>query len=136
MWFKKRKKKVNRKKKKIKKKKFKLTPYKLKKISFFLAIVGIFLIFAISIFIKPKSIDGCDLENIKDGKYVEISGTITDEIDLAENFMLFKLENNTCEIDIICSCVRTLQDQKVIVQGKVQTYKDKKQILADKIQDG
>jgi len=131
--------KKKRKKIKIKGKKkikFELTTLQLKKISFFLTLVGILIIFLISTFLGPKSIDGCEIEDIREGKYVEISGIITDEIDLAKEFMLFKLENNSCEVDIICTCVRSLEDQHVIVQGKIQSYKGKKQILAEKIENG
>ncbi len=64
-----------------------------------------------------------------------MTGEITDEITLAENFMLFELENNTCQVDIICSCTKNLEGLNVKVQGKVQTYKGEKQIVADRIED-
>jgi hypothetical protein len=132
---KKRKNKIKPKNKKIKNRKIEINPEKLKKITFLLSILGIFLIFIISIFIKPLKINGCDLEDIKENTYVEISGEIIVKIDLTDTFKLYILKNDSCKIDVVCNCNLDIERKKVVVRGKVQEYEDKKQILADLIKN-
>ncbi|MEM4230782.1 MAG: hypothetical protein QXF25_02820 [Candidatus Pacearchaeota archaeon] len=116
---------------------------KLKKNFLILSLVGIFILFIISKSTKPKQISICDIENLKknirEKENIEIQGAITREKILSENFKLFILKNQSCEIEVICNCDTsnknnlTFLNKEVLIIGKIQIYKNKTQIQAEKI---
>ena len=110
---------------------------KIKRLAFIITILGLFLIFALSLFVKPIIIDPCSLPNTKENTYVQLSGLVSSDIILSKNFKLLIIKNGSCEAEITCNCPSDseFKGKEIIILGKVEIYKDKKQINANRIEN-
>ena len=93
------------------------------------------MLLVLSLTLSPKEISACDINKTADNEKVTVKGIIIGERTLSENFNLLILKNNGCEVDITCNCEQSFLSSNVSVAGKVQTYNNKKQISADRIEE-
>lgn len=93
------------------------------------------MLLVLSLTLNPKEISACGINKTGDNEKVSIRGIVINERTLSENFKLLILKNNGCEIDITCNCLQSFLNNNVSVAGKVQTYNNKKQISADRIEN-
>jgi RecJ-like exonuclease len=110
---------------------------KLIKISLFLSLIGILLLFIVSIFTEPSQtkineISKKDLDN-----YVKITGTVINIKEIkAENyfFKIIKLKDSSGSINIIQNSKEKLEiNQKIEVIGRVSEYNQEIQIETKEI---
>ena len=105
------------------------------KISLAVSIFGIFLLLLLSNIIEPELVPISKISDSMLNKKVKIQGEIF-KIQDKQSFKILSIEDNTGKIDVLCNCKNESQiknNQKIIVAGKVQAYRDYLQISADKI---
>jgi len=93
------------------------------------------MLLVLSLTLNPKEISACDINKTADNEKVSIKGIIVNERILSENFNLLILKNDGCEVDVTCNCKQSFLNNNVSVAGKVQTYNNKKQLQADRIEN-
>lgn len=98
------------------------------------SLLGIFMLINLSWILTPKEISPCDINKTADNEKITIKGIVINERTLAEDFKLLILESGDCEIDVTCNCKTSFLHENVSITGKVQTYNNKKQISADRIE--
>lgn len=103
------------------------------KLSLIISILGIFLLFLLSAIIKPQEINSAELNSTKEN-YVKISGKIIKE-KVYDEFSILILQDNFGIAEISCFSCKNFINKTVIVEGKIQNYKNQKQIQAEKIQE-
>jgi len=91
------------------------------------ALLGIFILLLISLYIQPKEITR--YSQLKENDYVKVTGKII-SIRTIEDFSIIKIDKN---ITTICNCKFPV-NQTILVQGTVEKYKNELQINADKIE--
>ena len=109
---------------------------KLKKFFLVASIAGVLLLFLLAMLINPKKISACDLNNpnkTHEKDYVSVQGIIIKERNLTESFKLLTIKSQNCEAEVTCNCQLSLLNKNVSVTGKIQFYKNKTQIQAEKI---
>ncbi len=97
------------------------------KLSLSLSFLGVFFLLFLSNIIKPKIVS--NLKELELNERVITKGKII-EIKNYDSFSIIKLDNN---ITITCNC-QLEKNQIITVEGKVEEYKNKLQIQAEKIQ--
>jgi len=97
------------------------------------SLLGISLLFLLSLILQPKLIKISDVSDLSINNQVKLQGQLSNFriLNKATNFSSFILKDRTGNITIICNCQNLTG--KLEVQGKIQEYKDKLQVQADKI---
>ena len=100
---------------------------RLKRISFIIALIGIFALLLFSIFEKPLIVSS--YSDLKEGDYVRTFSSIL-SIRNYSDFFIIELENN---ITLICNNCEQEKNSSIIVEGKVEKYKELLEINVWKI---
>jgi len=106
----------------------------LMKISFLISLLGIALMLLLIQILEPELIGIEKINNKMLEKSVKIQGIVS-KIEDKQTFKILSVNDGTGNIDVLCKCnnKKIKENQKIIVKGKVQEYKEKLQSLADKI---
>jgi len=95
-----------------------------------LAFLGIFILLLISKIISPETVSS---KEIKDSSsYVKLSGKIVSEKSY-DDFKIISLKDNYGTIQVSCFSCPKLINKSVIIEGKIEEYKNKRQLTAEKI---
>ena len=102
------------------------------KIAFFVAIIGIIIIFLLSTEIQPKTISIPNITQDMMGEVVRVCGEITDN-STAEGNLFFKLrDENNNEIDVVFFNKAPITTKNVCIEGEISLYKQKLEIIGKK----
>ncbi len=105
------------------------------KISLTLSLLGIFLLLLLSNILEPKLTKISEINSEKLNQKTKIRGTII-KIDYKRTFQILSVKDSTGKIEVLVNSNNIFQfqkNQKITVIGKIQDYKEKLQISADKI---
>jgi len=108
---------------------------KIQKICLLLSLLGILLLLILSSYTNPKEISICEIDKTKNNEKISTKGVVSNEKILAENFNLITLEDKNCKAKITCNCKTSILNKEVAVIGRVQIYKNERQISADRIEE-
>lgn len=118
-----------------------ISDQKLTKISLFTALIGIVMIYVVTVFVGPQNMSIKDIKESDVGKQVTLNGTV---FSMSENNgnVFIDLQDSTGNITVVMfertargqKNVYTLKnDDKIIVEGQVNVYKNELEIIANKI---
>ena len=112
-----------------------------KRISLIIAIIGIVMIYAISIFIEPESVTTGSIDLGDTGKYVIINGTIT-SMNVNDGHVFLDVDDGTGTIMVVMfertarnypEIYNVKKDDNVVIKGQVNVYKSEIEIIASSI---
>lgn len=105
------------------------------KVSVFLAIIGLTLMYASSLYLELEKVDIGEIERGWSGKTVKIEGNVT-RFSRSNGHAFMDLEDNTGKIMVVDfdSGLQLKKGENVTVTGHVSLYKGKLEVIADEIQ--
>jgi len=106
---------------------------KLKTLSLIISILGIFTLIILNLTQQPKEITTNQIQNLTDNNYVKIQGQLK-ESKIFDNFQILTINDKEGKFTTILFSEQQFQkNSSLTIIGTIQTYKDQKQIQAEKI---
>ncbi len=112
-----------------------------KELSLIVAIIGIVMIFAVSVFIEPEQVPIGSIEFSDSGRHVIINGTIS-EMSVSGGHIFLTVEDSTGSILVVMFERDANQDvynmkagNNVVIEGQINVYKNELEIIARDIKE-
>lgn len=103
------------------------------KLSLLISLVGIYILFTLSLLLMPQEYSIEKALDEETGKAVKVSGKIT-SMRLAGSMQVLSISDNTNSIGILASGLeKAIINKTAVVIGKISEYNLKNQIVANKI---
>jgi RecJ-like exonuclease len=103
------------------------------KISLFLAVLGLTLMYASSLYIEPAEVEVSEIKSSWQGKKIMVEGVAT-SIDARSSMTQFQLESGNSSVKVVKFERLELEEgSTTVVEGKIDLYRGDLQVQASKI---